>query len=153
MKYKEIVSKVNNLDERYELVTTRINGITQEIDENIEKSSISEYFKYTFELAAKIVNLYNNIKNDKLGTMSLDKLKKNNDELHGDLIAGNYDTNFANPEYVYNRLLVDMEEEETSRLCKLLTYMVAELRACIPYAYEQRKFEITIIFELLNSYV
>ena len=77
MKYKEIVSKVNNLDERYELVTTRINGMTQEIDENIEKSSISEYFKYTFELAAKIVNLYNNIKNDKLGTMSLDKLKKN----------------------------------------------------------------------------
>lgn len=151
MKYKEIVSKVNNLDERYELVTTRINGITQEIDENIEKSSISEYFKYTFELAAKIVNLYNNIKNDKLGTMSLDKLKKNNDELHGDLIAGNYDTNFANPEYVYNRLLVDMEEEEASRLCKLLTYMVAELRACIPYAYEQRKFEITIIFELLNE--
>lgn len=151
MKYKEIVSKVNNLDERYELVTTRINDITQEIDENIEKSSISEYFKYTFELAAMIVNLYNNIKNDKLGTMSLDELKKNNDELHGDLIAGNYDTNFANPEYVYNRLLVDMEEEEASRLCKLLTYMVAELRACIPYAYEQRKFEITIIFELLNE--
>lgn len=151
MKYKEIVSKVNNLDERYELVTTRINDITQEIDKNIEKSSISEYFKYTFELAAKIVNLYNNINNDKLGTMSLDELKKNNDELHGDLIAGNYDTNFANPEYVYNRLLVDMEEEEASRLCKLLTYMVAELRACIPYAYEQRKFEITIIFELLNE--
>ena len=68
MKYKEIVSKVNNLEERYELVTSRINEITQEIDENIEKSSIREYFKYTFELASKIVKLYDNIKNDKLSS-------------------------------------------------------------------------------------
>lgn len=151
MRYKDIVSNINNVDERYELVTSRIMGLKEEINENIKEQSLKDYFIYTNQLMVKIVKLYDNIENDMLNTMSLDKLKKNNDDLFGDLVEDNYDTNFANPEYVYNRLLEDMDEENSSKLCKLLTYMVAELRVCIPYAYEQRKFEITIIFELFNE--
>ena len=151
MRYKDIVSNINNVDERYELVTSRIMGLKEEINENIKEQSLIDYFIYTNQLMVKIVKLYDNIENGMLNTISLDKLKKNNDDLFGDLVEDNYDTNFANPEYVYNRLLEDMDEENSSKLCKLLTYMVAELRACIPYAYEQRKFEITIIFELFNE--
>ena len=72
--------------------------------------------------------------------MSLEELENNNEDLFGDLVGDKYETNYANPEYVYNRLLEDMDEEKANKLCKLLSYIVAVIRACIPYAYEQRKF-------------
>ena len=151
MKYKDILSDVNNVEERYELVTTRIMGIGKDIDENIEEQSIREYFIYTSKLITKIIKLYDIVGNNKLNTMSLEELENNNEDLFGDLVGDKYETNYANPEYVYNRLLEDMDEEKANKLCKLLSYIVAEIRACIPYAFEQRKFEITIIFELYNE--
>ena len=44
-----------------------------------------------------------------------------------------------------------MSEEEAKNYGGVLSFLVAELRACIPYAYEERLVEMTIILELFNE--
>ena len=161
MKYIDLVNEFDNIEERYNLVPSRIIGIADEIknsdtknsdvEEKIKEESIREYFIYTSNLVKKIVELVKLVENGKLDAMDMKELESHNEYLFGDLVGENYENNFANPEYAYKRFKEDMDNEEAEKYSKILTYMVAELRACIPYAYEKRLFEITIILELFNE--
>lgn len=152
MNNKELlVNEIKNIDERYALVSERILGIIDEIEDKQCNKVYKEYFTYTSELISKIVDVYSKIKNNKIKELSLEELNKLNDDLFGDLVGENYESNFANPEYASNRLKEVMSDEQAMDFGGVLSFLVAELRACIPYAYEDRLFEITIILELFNE--
>lgn len=146
-----LVDEIKNIDERYSLVSERILGIVDEIEDKKCNKVYKEYFSYTSKLVSKIMDVYNRVKNNELNNLSLEELSKINNELFGDLVGDKYESNFANPEYICTRLEEVMSKEDALKNGGVLCFLVAELRACIPYAYEKRLFEITIILELYNE--
>ena len=138
MKCREIYREANEaVAERYEISMERIREIC---NEELNEKGFEEYFKRTAKFIVKIGQLLENIEKDWLKTASEEELRRENEALYGDILSENYEKSFANPDYAVEKLGEDYG--------KLLSFVYAEIRGMIVYAFEERKEEITILCEL-----
>ena len=138
MKCREIYREENeSVVERYELSMERIQSICTE---EMKDKNLEEYFQRTAKFICRIQKLLEKIENDWLKTAAEEELKAENQALYEDVLPEHYDTSFGNPDYAVEKLGNDYG--------KLLSFVYAEIRGMIVYAFEERKQEITILCEL-----
>lgn len=137
MDYREILKEENEgLEERWQLAVDRIREIADcpEAEGNLE-----DYFRKTAEFLLLMEELRQEVAEGKLYSASLSELQEWNRRLYGD-ISEHYEHSYANPAYAVCRL----GEEYGS----ILSFVYAELRGLIVYAFEQRLLEMLIRMEL-----
>lgn len=138
MKCREVYREQNEaVAERYQLSMDRISEICQE---ELRNENFREYFQRTALFIKKIQSLLEKVQNDWLKTAALEELQKENKALYEDILPENYDRSFANPDYSTAKL--------GNEFGKLFSFVYAEIRGMIVYAFEERKEEITILCEL-----
>lgn len=125
------------LEERYQLCYDRIKEIAEYA--NVYEQ-FQEYFESTAKLAENIVNAYEFAKQGFFESAGLAELRRINSGLYEDIFAQNYETCYANPTYACKML-----GTENGRL---LSFLYAELRSMIPYAFEKRLEDMVIRMEL-----
>lgn len=76
---------------------------------------------------------------EKTGEQSLKELQTENRALYEDILPENYKTSYGNPAYAAEKL---------GEYGKLFSFLYAELRGAVVYAYEKRTEEMTQILEL-----
>lgn len=123
--------------ERYDLVAERIAQITEE---EAVRDPYREYFKSTAVFLKKIDETTRMAQNGLLRAEPLEAARARNEELYRDILEEHYDRSYANPAYAVKEL-----GEEFGGI---LSFLYADLRSCIGYAYEGRIGWITIFFEL-----
>ena len=138
MSYRDVYLEANEeVRERYELVMERILELRTE--HNVEE----KYWPYFRRLADIFVMVDKTLKKDESGALDrrdLSECEEMSWQFYYELQEGNYDRSYANPSVAVELL----GEEFGQTLCFLYT----ELRAAIPYAFEGRKRDITILCEL-----
>ncbi len=118
---------------RYSLCTSRIKEIC---NENIVKPPFGDYFKHVAEFIM--------LMNDAQPT------KEYNEKLYSDILKSNYDTSYANPDYI-KRIFIESShnnEKDYEKLSTYLCFLYAEIRGLIPYFFEKNIEIITIYLEL-----
>lgn len=130
-------NKNQEYQERFLLAAERIREIPTE---NAAPSFAIDYFHQTAVFLSMLLDTYDSIKNGKLHTMSLSELQKQNHDLYEDILPEHYAQSYGNPDYAVSKL----GQNYGSLLCALY----AEIRAAIPYVFEQRADCLTISMEL-----
>ena len=131
------MSKDTFLEERFELGKERIRDMQQEMD---VPERFMGFFKEMTPFLNYVLNLHEKIQEGWLDQASLAELQKNNQALYEGILSGAYETSYANPAYA-----VRMLREDYGRL---LSFLAAEVRGIVAYAYEDRLFDMTVIMEL-----
>ncbi|MBR4719125.1 MAG: aminopeptidase [Lachnospiraceae bacterium] len=127
---------------RYTLVTDRIREIAQE---NILGEPLRSYFAKGASFLILIDEVYIKCSNETLKGLALNELKELNRRLYEDILGDNYSVSFANPGYLAKQLKdAGMDEH----LAGYLSFIAAEMRALIPYAFEENEDFLTIYMEL-----
>lgn len=126
--------------ERYELSVGRIREIAdgQEVADKYK-----EYFKRTAEFAILAVQAYEKAGEGffaQAGGSTIDELRAVNRALYADILDGNYSTSYANPEYACRQL--------GTGFGRLFSFLYAELRSMISFAFERDLENIVIRLEL-----
>lgn len=139
MKYQVLFKKNNDaILERYEMAMERIALIQQE---NTVGERFVAYFRKTAAFIMMIKDVVTMAQENRLSELSLEQLQALNNSLYEDIIGTNYETSFANPTYACEQL--------GDKYGKMLSFLTAELRGILVYAYESRLYELTIYLELL----
>ena len=125
------------MKERYLLMKERIAQIQTE--ESVKQPYL-DYFRKVAVFVAKLQETFELAELGKLSEESLEAAKERNRYFYQDILEENYETSYANPEYAVEKL-----GEEVGGI---LSFLYAELRGCIGYAYEKRLEELTIFCEL-----
>lgn len=125
------------IEERYELCHERIKEIAQNAEVG---EQFREYFECTAKLVVRIVNAYKLAEQGFFESAEIEELRRVNRGLYEELFTKNYETSYANPAYACKMLGTDMG--------KLLSFLYAELRSMIPYAFEKRLEDMVIRMEL-----
>ncbi len=123
--------------ERYILAIERILQIPD------EKTVEEPFLSYFHRVAKFIVYVHEVFEREKEGTlrkMTLEELKEQQRSLYEDILPQNYEKSYGNPEYGVKQLGQDYG--------KIFSYLYAEVRSMIVYAYEGRIFDLTILAEL-----
>ncbi len=143
MKYTELFRDGNEkIRERYDLSMERTEAI---LKEQAVKGPAGDYFLSVAAFILQIKELVTLVEKDRLSRMSMEELKKLNYELYKDILPGKYEYSYANPRYAVQKL--------GKKYGKLLTFLYAEIRGMIVYAYECRLWDITVYLELfIESY-
>ena len=123
--------------QRHELAVERLRSIVTE--ETIEKEYIP-YFQDCTLFLLELENTSRKIENGTWECLSLEEKRSLNAILYSDIIGEKYQTSYANPVYACEQLGEEMGQ--------LLSLLYTELRAGIPYVFEQRKDYLTILYEL-----
>ena len=139
MKYNHLWEDDNEVvHERYELAMERIALMEQE-------ETVPEKFRTYFQRTASFVLMIRRvvvlIREKKLEKLTLEELEGLNKALYNDIAGENYYASYANPAYACEKL--------GDRYGRLLSFLLAEFRGIIVYAYEGRLYEMTICLELL----
>lgn len=138
MKYYELFKEENdNIMERYELSMERIERI---LEENSVDMPFLDFFHRTARFILQIKDLVKMVQQDELKQKTLDELKTLNHALYEDILGPNYDKSYANPTYAVKMLGEDY--------ATYLSFLYAEIRGMIVYAFESRLTDITIHNEL-----
>lgn len=125
------------IEERYELCYNRVKEIAQNAEVH---GQFQEYFKQTAGLAERIINAYRLAEQGFFERAAIEELRRVNRELYEDIFSVNYENCYANPTYACKMLGTDMG--------RLLSFLYAELRSMIPYAFEKRLEDLVIRMEL-----
>jgi len=124
--------------ERYELSGERIARIPQETD---VKEPYREYFVKMAQFASLCKTVMDAVLSGEFAAWDGERLKLLNRQLYEDILPGAYEESFANPVYACKRL--------GKRLGRLLSFLYAEIRGDIVYAFEGRLFDMVICHEAL----
>ena len=127
-----------NLEERYELSVLRIKEI--EKDGLLADSKFDDYFKKTAAFLSEMSEVKEYVGSGKLYEASLEELKEHNEKLYKDILLPGYETSYANPEYAVKMF--------GDKFGQMFTFLYAELRNIIVYAYEKDLEAIVIRMEL-----
>lgn len=119
--------------ERYELSCGRIREIAA-VQETA--ADYKDYFKKVAEFILLVAGACDN--REKI--TGLEELRKENKALYEDILGEHYSVSYANPTYACGRFGLDMG--------RLLSFLYTEIRAMIPYAFEQRYEDLVIRMEL-----
>ncbi len=132
-----------DLEERLELCTIRLKQIP---DENNIKEPFADFFRREADFLLYVLRLYERLKKEDMKSLQAEELSKINGRLYNELLPGNYEKCYGNPEYACAVLGDDYG--------KLFSALYAELRGVIVYAYEDRLWDLTVSLELfLECYV
>ena len=125
--------KMDIITERYQLSCNRIKEIvtTQEVAENYK-----EFFQRTANFILMVVNTCDN----RSKIVGLEALRAENKALYNDILDEQYNNSYANPSYSCAQFGQEMG--------RLLSFLYTEIRAMIPYAFEQDFEEMVIRMEL-----
>ncbi len=138
MGYREYYAQANEeAAERYDLVMERIYMLRE------EHTVPEKYWHYFRRIADLFVLVDETLKKEALGELDrrdIFECEETSWQFYYELCEGNYDRSFANP-----RVATKLLGEEFGQL---LCFLYMELRAAIPYAFEGRKRDITILCEL-----
>ncbi len=123
--------------ERWQLASERVKEITgnPEVD-----GKAGVYFQKTAEFLLLMLEAKEKAESGALKEASLKELKAWNDRLYGDLAGDAYIRSYGNPAYAVAEL--------TGEYGQILSFVYAELRGMIVYAYEGRTEEMLIFMEL-----
>ncbi len=123
--------------ERWQLASERVKEIAgnPEVD-----GKAGVYFQKTAEFLLLILEAKEKAESGALKEASLKELKAWNDRLYGDLAGDAYIRSYGNPAYAVAEL--------TGEYGQILSFVYAELRGMIVYAYEGRTEEMLIFMEL-----
>lgn len=123
--------------ERYELSCGRIREIAaaQEVAEEYR-----DYFQKVAGFILQVVKTCDSTRNGWRKTAPIEDLRVENKALYEDILGGHYAESYANPAYTCGKYGTDMG--------RLLAFLYAEIRAMIPYAFEQALEDLVIRMEL-----
>lgn len=123
------------LKERLELVSGRIRQIPGE-------KAVPEAFQDYFERCALLFYQVERIalEEDPVGNLDAQVLKKRCDSLYADILPENYGVSYANPEWAVRCFGWEMGQ--------ILCFLYAQFRGLIPFAFEKRWWDITVLCEL-----
>ncbi len=126
------------IKERFELITDRLGALN--IEEEVQREYVP-YFEEVFRFVKKVLDTYEFVRTEEIYKASKETLRQKNTELFADVFPENYEKSFFNPSYS-----VDMYGKE---LGQVLSFVAAEMRALIGFAYEQDLEPFLIRLELL----
>ena len=118
--------------ERYELAKARVSEIK---DENTVKEPFLDFFHKTASFLEETVK----IMEQDTRQLSLEVLENQNRMLYEDVFPENYGRSYGNPAYA---------REKLGEYGKAFTFLYAELRGAVAYAFEKRIWDMTVILEL-----
>lgn len=133
------------LDERFNIVCDRIEVIKGEED---LKGPLLSYFQSAASLICDLKNILERSLTGGIGALTIKELAAENHKLYEELLPNNYETSFANPDYVRNLLADWPDGDKAENTARLLCFIYSEIRGLIPYAYEGEKEIFTIYAEL-----
>ena len=133
----EEIYTAQEMEERYQLTMGRIRQLAQAPE---VEPPFDDYFRQMAFFLLKMDGLYQWIGAGLYQEEKIEGLEVWNQELYGDILPEQYENSYANPEYAVKTL------GETYG--RIFSFLYTELRAEIVYAYEQRRFEMTITNEL-----
>lgn len=138
MRCREIYREENeSVSERFQLSMERIREIRTA---PMGHGNFEDYFRKNADFICHIGKLLEKIENDWLKTAAEEELKAENRMLYEEILPENYKTSYANPDYAVLKLGNDYGQ--------LFSFIAAEIRGMIVYAFEERKADITILCEL-----
>lgn len=120
------------MKERYHLAKDRVMEIA---DEN----QIAEPFGDFFRKTAEFLTLAVKVMDSKQEGLSLEELKQQNYELYQDILPQHYETSYGNPDYAQRML---------GEYGKYFSFLYAEIRGVVVYAFEKKIWDFTIAMEL-----
>lgn len=123
--------------ERHELTFERIRNIQKE--ETVEKR-YQPYFQMVSSFLGKLEEIRTQIEMGEWQEKSLLEQQKVNEELYHDIVGAQYEVSYANPKYAEKML--------GEEIGKILSFLYAEMRSAIAYAFENRMDYLTILGEL-----
>ena len=139
--YKEIYKEKNEeVKERFDLVMERIAEITKE---DVAPAPYIDYFKKVSAFILMCKEVFDMEEDGRLEKRSLSECKEWNQRLYEDILGENYEKSYANPSYAVKTLGEEYGD--------ILSFLYSEIRAMIPYAFEGRKYNITILGELFTE--
>ena len=124
--------------ERYDLSMARIQEI---LTEETVPENYRDYFRKVTEFIIQCGEVLKAKENGSLDQMTLEEGRTLNHKLYADVLPENYETSYTNPAYAVKTL-----GEEYG---KLLSYLYAEIRGDIIYAFEGRVLDLVIGNEAL----
>ena len=120
------------LQERYSLAKGRISEICTE---DTVRQPFADFFRKTAGFLKKTGEILERQTED----LTLEEYQKENRELYEELFPENYGTSYGNPAYA---------QEMLGEYGKPFTFLFAELRGSIPYAYEKKWWDYIVGAEL-----
>lgn len=124
--------------ERYPLSVERIAQIPEE---NTVEEPYRRFFIQTAEFAGMIHELVTKLQSGQMEEAGLAELEQWNHRLYQDILPDHYSVSFANPAYAAAQL--------GQELGPVLSFLYAQLRSSIAWAYEGKLLEITAANEAL----
>lgn len=126
--------------ERFELSCDRIKEISgvQEVNDKYK-----DYFAKTAEFILSLTDIYNKVQEGvflQKNKTSVEELRKLNKALYADILDKSYESSYGNPEYACEKL--------GENFGQILSFLYAEIRSMIPYAFESKLEDIVIRMEL-----
>ena len=131
------MSVTEEIKERYDLAIERINQIPTE--QNVGEA-YRDYFAKVALFIQKTDAVYQLLQSGKWDCLSLEEKQKMNHELYQDILAENYGDSYANPSVAVAKL--------GDTFGQMLSFLYTEIRAEIPYAFEENVEYLTICNEL-----
>ncbi|MCD8362219.1 MAG: aminopeptidase [Lachnospiraceae bacterium] len=123
--------------ERWTLAVERVSEIAEDPE---AEGAAGEYFQRTAAFLKMMLRTLERIEAGELTRASVEELADWNRELYEDIVGDAYAHSFANPDYAVSRL---------GKECgQILSFVCAELRGTIVYAFEGRLTEFLICMEL-----
>lgn len=139
MEYKELFREENEaVRERYGLSMERIAAMG---DEETVKEPYRDYFRQVASFIVMTGELYQALESGVMEKASMETLKEWNQRLYGDILPDHYETSYGNPAYAAERL--------GDGYGQMLSFLYAEIRGQIVFAYESRLTDIAILNETL----
>ena len=139
------------VEERFLLAEERIREIKKETSNGVEKETktdegpvmpepFRQYFCVMADFLILMADTYRFVNEGKLYLASLKELQEKNYELYQDILPENYERSYGNPAYSVRELGADYG--------RLFSFLYAELRSLIVFAYEKKQEEMVIRMEL-----
>lgn len=120
------------MNERLELAGGRIKEIKEEKE---VKEPYLDFFVRTAEFLSLTLDVLEGFQRD----ASIEELRAQNRMLYADILPENYDQSYGNPVYAAEKL---------GEYGQVLSFLYAELRGAIVYAFEKRVWDFTAAIEL-----
>ncbi|MDE6920658.1 MAG: aminopeptidase [Lachnospiraceae bacterium] len=112
----------------------------RQIKEIAAAQEVAEEYRDYFEQVAGFILQVAAACDNRDKEAGLEELREENRGLYEDILAANYAESYANPTYTCGKYGLEMG--------RLLSFLYAEIRAMIPYAFEQRYEDLVIRMEL-----
>ena len=126
------------IEERYELALDRIRLMQTE---DTVGEPYRDYFKKMAEFVLMLDELRTELLDGRYQKLELDELRKWNRQLYQDVLPGQYEKSYANPDYACKML-----GKESGQILGML---YAELRGAVVYVFEGKTEYLAILYELL----